>query len=151
MEINTIGIAIDGSKASLRALEMAEFLARGGNVEKIEIGYVMPTALALGNGVAGLPASAHEIIQQDAEDILSEATELLKDSPSTVEAYALQGQDITETLIRFFNEHDCDLIVMGSRGRGGVKGYLGSVSRTVLLKASCPVVIVKDDGTQGTN
>lgn len=37
-----------------------------------------------------------------------------------------------------------DLVVMGSRGYGPVMGpLLGSVSQRVLLKASCPVMIVK--------
>ncbi len=41
-------------------------------------------------------------------------------------------------------ELDCDLIVMGTHGRGPVAGLvMGSVATRVLHLAACPVLLVK--------
>jgi nucleotide-binding universal stress UspA family protein len=41
-------------------------------------------------------------------------------------------------------EGDFDLIVMGSRGLGGIKGFLlGSVADRVADNSVCPVMLVK--------
>ena len=39
--------------------------------------------------------------------------------------------------------HDAQLLVVGTRGRGGVRSMLlGSVGREMIQRAACPVVVV---------
>src|SRR6266446_3369574 len=51
---------------------------------------------------------------------------------------------VPEVICRVAQEHDCDLIVVGSRGLTGFKRLmLGSISNAVAAKAPCPVLVVK--------
>ena len=52
----------------------------------------------------------------------------------------LDGRD---ALVYYAKKHDADLIVMGRRGLGGLRGMLGSVSYGVLHGADIPVLTVK--------
>jgi nucleotide-binding universal stress UspA family protein len=63
--------------------------------------------------------------------------------PSGVEAAdeLLEG-DVVEELAAL-DDHECDLLVCGSRGYGPVRRVLlGGVSRQLVRRAACPVVIV---------
>lgn len=52
-------------------------------------------------------------------------------------------------IVRYAKEHDVDLVVMGTHGRGGLAHVLlGSVAEKVVRKAPCPVLTVRPDGHQ---
>ncbi len=65
------------------------------------------------------------------------------DSPDVdLELRVVEAQP-AEALLNAAAADDADLLIVGSRGRGGVEGLLlGSVSQQVAQDASCPVVIV---------
>jgi len=65
------------------------------------------------------------------------------DDRVAVEHRVAEG-DFAEEILRLAQAVDCDLIVMGTRGRSGVGRLLtGSVAEEVLRKATCPVMTVK--------
>lgn len=145
MEIKTIGVAVDGSEVTAAVLDMAAAEAGLAGVERVAVACALPSAVAVADGVVNFPASAVDEMARTANSVLERAEKRLAEAPCTVETYLLRGRDTAETLTAFFEEQGCDLVVMGNRGLGGVKGYLGSVSRKVLLHAGCPVVIVKGE------
>jgi nucleotide-binding universal stress UspA family protein len=60
----------------------------------------------------------------------------------SVETQLLEGPP-AEAILRVADEEHCDLIVVGTRGRGKLAELLGgSVSNTVAHEAACPVLIV---------
>jgi nucleotide-binding universal stress UspA family protein len=54
----------------------------------------------------------------------------------------LAGDPATE-VVRFAVEFDCDLIVMGARGRRAGFSSLGSVAQRIIGGAHCPVLVVQ--------
>ncbi len=62
---------------------------------------------------------------------LNAAVELLQGSPA-------------EVILKYAKQHDVDVIVIGSRGLGGIREFvLGSVSHNVVQSARIPVLVVK--------
>lgn len=71
----------------------------------------------------------------------------LKDLMNKITVELLEETVPGEQIVAYAAEHDCDLVVMGSRGLGAIRGIIGSVSSYVLREADVPVLIVKE----GTN
>lgn len=74
----------------------------------------------------------------------SELESQIADLPNRIE-FCIEPQTISiaDSLIDFAEHHDIDLIIMGCRGLGAIRGVLGSVSYAVLRAAKVPVLIVK--------
>jgi nucleotide-binding universal stress UspA family protein len=69
-------------------------------------------------------------------------TDVLGEAADGVECRVVEG-DAGEVLAEASRE--ADLVVVGSRGRGGIRAsLLGSVSAHAVQHAHCPVVIVRD-------
>jgi nucleotide-binding universal stress UspA family protein len=63
--------------------------------------------------------------------------------PSVPVEYRLEEGDRVAGILRVAGEFACDLIVMGAKQRGGLwRPLVGSVSRAVARRATCPVVRV---------
>lgn len=63
--------------------------------------------------------------------------------PNGVEAMVIEGQP-GPALCKLAEDEAAAAIVVGSRGRGGIKrAFLGSVSDHVVRNASCPVVVTR--------
>jgi nucleotide-binding universal stress UspA family protein len=77
----------------------------------------------------------------DAEQIMDEIR-LRTAADRHVETRLVEGSP-AERLLGIADEEGAAFIVAGSRGRGAMaSGVLGSVSRTLVRKANCPVVVV---------
>jgi nucleotide-binding universal stress UspA family protein len=94
------------------------------------MGYVVP------EGVVDF----EEVAKQTLQEAVAQAA-----GPSTgveIRTHVVRGQP-AEVLLNAAK--DADLLVVGSRGRGGFKGLLlGSVSTQCVHHASCPVVVVRN-------
>lgn len=145
---NGILVSVDGSEAGQRALETAARMAAAQG-EPLYLLHVIrdmqfPQALSRMAEVERLVGTRSDLLNFVADKLLKQAKgEARKLGAKTVETLTREGDPatrITETA----TEKGVGLIVMGTRGLGGVAGaLLGSVSRKVSNLAEQNVLIVR--------
>jgi nucleotide-binding universal stress UspA family protein len=139
--METIVVGIDGSETSRHALTWAATEAR---LRRARLRVVHAWFEPFVDGYFAAPAqferdvieeAAHECLDKAVASIPSGSPELLVD-PLLVHGRA--------EAVLVHQAENCDLIVVGSRGRGGLKELvLGSVSHSVVHNAACPVIVVR--------
>ncbi len=140
--VKRIVVGVDGSPAAECALRRAMEEAQAWGAVLTAVAAI---PVAAGAGVlAWLPAAIdHERVLADvAEGLEVVVDRALEDYPGVdVRRHALDGTG-AELLTEFSTASD--LIVVGSRGRGGFRGLLlGSTSQAVLHHSACPVMVVR--------
>ena len=81
-----------------------------------------------------------------AERVAGEGSELARSLGLDSEALAVPDSgDVARTILEVAGEHEARVIVVGSRGLGGLRAALeGSTSRGILKHASCPVLVSRE-------
>jgi nucleotide-binding universal stress UspA family protein len=128
----------DGSPGSEHALSWAAREARSR-------GIVLTVCHAYAPGFAALPGEAGVagLARQSGERVIADGLRRAKDlvGPGEIRPLLINGQP---TAVLCERSHDAAVVVLGSRGRGGMAGMLlGSVSWQVAAHAHCPVVVVR--------
>lgn len=135
-----IVVGVDGSKESQAALEWAveEGRLRGAQVEAVHV-WTYPAMTYL-TGLVPPPTFAHDDLAEEARAVLDGVVDSV-DGSARIRRVMAEGAPAAVLLER---AEGADLLVVGSRGRGGFVGLLlGSVSQQAAHHASCPVVIVR--------
>ena len=149
--ISKILVPIDGSEHSDRAVNYALDLAEKYSAEIVLLSVAQPF-VATGPMFVTQPMMPPEStiiyvkgIETAHEKMLAEALKKAKEiKPSIKISKILVNGRPADKIVEIAKEEKFDLIVMGSRGLGGIKEFfLGSVSDRVADQASCPVLIVK--------
>jgi nucleotide-binding universal stress UspA family protein len=85
-------------------------------------------------------------LQRQAQEVLGGQVKKVEEAGGTVaEGYLKMGRPDQE-IVRLSEEIGAGLIVMGSRGLGGLRrALMGSVSDSVVQHAHCPVLVVRPD------
>jgi nucleotide-binding universal stress UspA family protein len=93
---------------------------------------------------------AFDAVKGEAQKVLDEQVQKVRDAGGSVkEAHLRIGERRDQAIIHLAEELGAGLIVMGSRGLGGVRrALMGSVSDSVVRHAHCPVMIVRPEKMQ---
>jgi len=140
-KIKKILVPLDGSKNSMRGLDMAIGLAR--KLEAVIIGiiviYAPPRSEFRGTG--SVEKGSIEKIKKFMNVVKNRAAK----NGIVFNEKILYG-DIGYHIVKFANnkKNRIDLIIIGSRGRGAAREvFFGSISHHVLHASSIPVLVVK--------
>jgi nucleotide-binding universal stress UspA family protein len=142
--MRTIVVGVDGSPESLLALEWAytEALASGAELNVVHA-WICPYTLSdrsVREVRKPMEFAAAKVLQSSLESLGSRLTD-----GSVVIHSTLCEQTPAEALLK--ESEVAEILVVGSRGRGGLRSLvLGSVSRAVLHRAGCPVAVVRAAG-----
>ncbi len=146
-------VCTDGSEQSQKAISKALEIAGGRNTDVV-------TLFSVSEVRYDFPQAAHDRVPLTPEDIerFKELGELdraelktkLEDAAKIFEKNNIEVNTVVETghpaeaIARYAAKGNYDMIVIGSRGLGGLKKLLlGSVSSAVLQEATCSVLVVK--------
>lgn len=138
-KIAKILVPLDGSKTSFNGLDTAIFLARqcGAIITGLHVVSIYPQHL--GDLVTPLKAK----LVKDAEKFMEQA-KVKSAQNGIVFRHKIVYGDPQSDVINFVKQNKFDLIVIGSRGLGGIKeAFLGSVSNAIVHKSHVPVLVVK--------
>ena len=145
----TVLLAIDGSTEASLATEAAVEIAIKTRSE-LHLVYVSSepplTALYMGETLQGVPDLEGELenARRAAQGVLDAAVRKVHSLGGAVaQAHLMEGRAPQE-IVSLAEDSGIGLIVMGSRGRGGVsRTLMGSVSDSVVRHAHCPVLVVR--------
>jgi nucleotide-binding universal stress UspA family protein len=135
-------IPVDGSDHAIHALDVACDLAQkyGATLCLVHASPPLFTDVMMSEAdieaILMLRTQAGEAVLQRAKEhaevCVSDITTELREAPDA------------EAILEVAATHNCDLIVMGTRGLGRLAGLLlGSVSQKVVQHARCPVLLVR--------
>lgn len=140
--MSTILIATDGSPEAREAVAYGLELAAGEGAAVVLLQVIPPidwTQLDRGAVIRPIPQE----IALRRSVALAEAERLAEEHRVRITSEVLAG-DPADEIVAYADNHDVDMIVVGSRGRGTVAStLLGSVSHAVLHDARRPVLVVR--------
>ena len=137
-------LPVDGSECALRAVEhLISHSAWFRDLPEIHLLHVhAPIPIGRVQAHVG-KETLHAYYLEESQASLLEAQKKLDAAGCSHTTHIHVGQP-AEVIAKLAAEQGCDLIVMGTHGRGGIAGLVtGSVANRLLHLASCPVLLVK--------
>ena len=146
-------LATDGSDeaelASLKAVELAQ--STDSELHVVHVG-LDPLFLASYPGTLGYDRKLYEELEEESRELLRQVSWRVKAAGGTVAGTHLRMGEVDLEIVGLAKELEAGLIVMGCRGRRGIRRAIeGSISDAVIRHAPCPVLVVRShEGAEAT-
>ena len=145
---NKILVATDASAAANRALKMAAHLAAQHDAELLIIHVIrdmqLPPEIREVPELESFNTTREDILRRIAESTLKGAKAIAVKAGAKKIQTAIGSGDPASSVIGFSKRRNIDLVVIGTRGLGKIKGaLLGSVSRKVTNNTEVNCLVVR--------
>lgn len=145
-------VAYDGSPAADTAIDQV-LLRPWPAGTQIHVVTVLETPILypMSNGMAGafppLNEAALRSLREGAETSVRDAALRLAAKRGVVVSHEVREGDVKGALLDAIRERRCDLVIVGSHGKGAFgRLFLGSVSHALVTHAPCNVEVVRPAG-----
>ena len=138
-------VATRGRPWSERALELAVRMAKAYHLELVVVAVLTPEYVPKKEATWGIAPSSgvEEEVRELAQRVLEKASALAQSHGLTHVCELREGRPVDE-ILNAAAAHQCDVIIIGSRGLSGVSRVtLGETGNEVVMKAPVPVIVVK--------
>lgn len=140
-------VAVDGSTSSFKAMDKAIALQKLTEAEIYLLCVYKHHSLFETSLSIGRPEGMDipdKVLSEYAKDVVNHAKDQAKERGATKIRGFVKGGRPSSVIVKFAQQKEADLIVVGSRGTHSDKDglLLGSVSHRVASNAKCPVLVV---------
>jgi len=145
-------VPIDGSEPSFHAARIASNIADKFQSEIIVLYVVVSPSKSEYANLTGLvtPKQIDMIIEnakKESKNWFKRIEDMVKEENSNIKIsmkVIITGVAVYGEVIQYAQQENIDLIVVGTRGRSGIKKLLlGSTASGIVTYSSCPVIVVK--------
>ncbi len=138
IETKHILVALDEAGEPRKGMEKAIYLAKlsGAKITGVNVIVVSPT-------LASTVTNYRDYIAEKAQEMLDRAKESCEKQGIQLASKILDGSPASK-IAEFAEEEKVDLVIVGSRGLGGMsEAILGSVANSIVHKSKVSVLVVK--------
>lgn len=139
-------VAVDGSKSAMDAADYAIDMAKKFNAQltTLTVSHISLSSY----GLASLPDAIKQSKEKHAlesKQWFDRVSQNAKQNDVQIKTELIDSQmSVDGTIVEYAENHGIDLIILGTKGRSGIKKLLlGSVATAVVKYATCPVMVVK--------
>ena len=145
VQIRKILVPIDGSECSLTAAKYATRIAKDENAQLFCIHIIASVPYGYATSATAIDQYFKDI-NEKVESWFDKVKNMAKNEgiPGLKTETFTDVKSVIGSIIDYATSRDVDLIVIGTRGRTGLKRFLmGSVANGVVQHAHCPVLLVR--------
>jgi nucleotide-binding universal stress UspA family protein len=139
-------VAVDGSKSAMDAADYAIDMAKKFNAQltTLTVSHISLSSY----GLASLPDAIKQSKEKhvlESKQWFDRVSQNAKQNDVQIKTELIDSQmSVDGTIVEYAESHGIDLIILGTKGRSGIKKLLlGSVATAVVKYATCPVMVVK--------